>query len=45
MIDIYNVEVHFYSLYNASVKHSLSVYKRNKHDLCVNTKLGQKKIK
>ena len=23
MIDIYNVKVHFYSLYNAGVKHSL----------------------
>ena len=26
MIDIYNVKVHFDSLYNAGVKYSLSVY-------------------
>ena len=26
MIDIYNVKVHFDSLYNAGVKHSLNVY-------------------
>ena len=26
VIDIYNVKVHFDSLYNAGVKHSLSVY-------------------
>ena len=32
MIDIYNVKVHFYSLYryNAGVKHSLSVHTRKR---------------
>ena len=40
-VHLYNVKVHFDSLYNAGDKHSLGVYTRNKHDFfCVKTTFG-----